>query len=513
MTNGSSSLHSMSSESAVGTAEIRGRQVPRIWTPPLRELTPETSYGFDVVEFAADILEAPLDPWQEWLVVHLGELLPDGRPRFRTVLILVARQQGKSHLARVLTLYWLFVEQVPLVLGLNATLAYAKEQWQMVCQSATGNAWLARELPRNAIRQTIGEECLRTNGGSRYKIAAANRRAGRSLTIDRILADELREQSTWDAWNASVNAMNARRDAQVVAITNQGDDTAIVLDSLRTPALEFIETGYGDSRLGLFEWSAPAGSDPTDLEALAQACPDLGNRTDPDALLGAALRAKTAGGEELASFRTEVMCMRVALLDPAIDPDCWDACGTDQPLDLATIRDRVVLCLDVSLDGSHASLVAAAEHEGLVHVDVVKAWNGFGCTKALRAELPKIVAKVRPRVIGWFPSGPAAAISADMAERRVQGWPPRRVKLVGLQQSDVTAVCMALPGLVTGREVVHGDDPMLRAHIGSAQKLRRGDGYVYQRRGTGPIDGAYAVAGAVHLARTLPPAPAKLVAL
>jgi len=504
--------HLSMSYGPAGREEIRGSATPRIWTPPLVELTPKTSYGFDVIDFARDTLGMPLDPWQEWLVVHLGEMLPDGRPRFRTVLVLVARQQGKSHLARVLTLYWMFVDQVPMVLGLNATLAYAKEQWAMVCQTATGNEWLARELPSNAVRATIGEECLRTSAGSRYKIAAANRRAGRSLTIDRILADELREQSTWDAWNASVNAMNARRAGQVVAITNQGDDSAVVLDALRNPALAYIETGEGDPRVGLFEWSAPAGSDPTDLQALAQACPDLGNRTDPDALLGAGLRAKLAGGEELASFRTEVMCMRVALLDPAIDPDCWKAAGTDSPMDLAPYRRRVALCLDVSLDGSHASLVAALEHEGQVHVDVVRAWSGFGCTKALRAELPDIVRKVKPRVVGWFPAGPAAAIAADMAKSRVRGWPPRGCKVEALT-TESASVCMALPELVRAREIVHAHDPMLDAHVAAAQRLRRGDGWVYQRKGTGPIDGAYALAGAVHLARTLPDAPAPLVAL
>jgi len=485
--------------------------VPRLWTPPLRELTPDTSYGFDVVDFARDVLLMPLDAWQEWLVIHLGELLEDGRPRFRTVLVLVARQQGKSHLARVLTLYWMFVDQVPLVLGLNATLSYAKEQWAMVCETATGNEWLAEELPRNAIRYTIGEECLRTSTGSRYKIAASNRKAGRSLTIDRVLADELREMHTWDAWNAAENAMNARRYAQLVAITNQGDDTAVVLDALRGPALEHIETGAGDQRLGLFEWSSPMGSDPCDLEALAMACPDLGNRTDPDALLGKGLRAKLAGGAELASFRTEVMCMRVDLLDPAIDPDRWKACATAAPLDLATVRDRVALCLDVSLDGSHAALLAAAEVDGLVHVDVVKAWSGYGCTKAVRAELPALVTKVKPRVIGWFPNGPAAVLTADMAKKRSPRWPPRRVKVEELKE-EMTAVCMALPALVEGNEIRHADDPMLNAHNGSAQKLMRSNGtWVYQRAGTGPIDGTYALAGAVHLARTLPPAPAPLV--
>jgi len=455
----------------------------------------------------------PLDPWQEWLVIHLGELLPDGRPRFRTVLILVARQQGKSHLARVLTLFWLFIDQVKLVLGLNATLGYAREQWAMVCETATGNEWLATELPTNAIRHTTGEECLTTTEGSRYKIAASNRKAGRSLTIDRVLADELREQKTWDAWNAAENAMNAMRDAQLVAITNQGDDASIVLDALRTPAIMYIETGVGDSRLGLFEWSAPPGSDPCDLQALAQSCPDLGNRTDPDALLGKAQRAKRAGGAELASFRTEVMCMRVALLDPAIDPDRWKMCVTSEPLDLATVRNRVALCLDVSLDGSHASLVAAALIDGVVHLDVAKAWSGYGCTKAVRAELPAIVAKIQPRVLGWFPNGPAAILTADMVKRRDRNWPPRRVKVEELT-TEMTAVCMSLPALVQGREVQHSDDPMLNAHAGSAQKLMRSNGtWVYQRAGTGPIDGVYAMAGAAHLARTLPPEPAPLVVL
>src|ERR1700742_2146374 len=79
-----------------------GSITPRLWTRPLRRLTPQTSYGFRVIWFAAVVLGQPLDPWQQWLVIHLGELLPDGRPRFRRVLVLVARQNGKTHLCKVL---------------------------------------------------------------------------------------------------------------------------------------------------------------------------------------------------------------------------------------------------------------------------------------------------------------------------------------------------------------------------------------------------------------------------
>lgn len=489
-----------------------GSVTPRLWTPPLRDLTPATSWGFDFNDFCRDVLGEPNDPWQEWLSIHVGELLDDGRPRFRTVLVLIARQQGKTTWARKLTLFWLFVVQVGMVLGTSTDRQYAKAAWQTVCDMAHANVWLADELPPHAERKTIGEECLTTIWGSKYKFAASNKRAGRSLTVHRLLLDELREHDSFATWNASSNAMTAVRDGQTVAISNQGDDSAIVLDSLRIPALKYIETGQGDPRLGLFEWSAPDGSEPDDLTALAHALPDLGRRTDPDVILAAARKAKAAGGEELTGFKTEIMCMRVPLLDPAIDPGKWTAAATAVPLDLAEHRDRVALCLDVALDGSHASLVAAAivpgpwrAGIGAVHLEVIEQWDGLGCTQALRRELPGIVRRIRPRVIGWFPNGPAASIAADMAETRRPGaerWPPPRVKLETLT-TDTPAVCMGLKDLVNVGEIVHPDDPMLNQHIGVARR-GPGDRWVFIRKNSGPIDGAYAAAGAVHLARLLP---------
>ena len=494
------------------TGELLGSVTPRLWTPPLRELTPATSWGFDFNDFCRDVLEEPNDPWQEWLSIHVGELLEDGRPRFRTVLILIARQQGKTTWARKLTLFWLFVLQVGMVLATSTDRQYAKISWQAVCEMAEGNEFLAERLPPDAVRKTIGEEQLTvphrddSQLSSAYKFAASNKRAGRSLTLNRLLLDELREHADFATWNAAKNAMNAVRDAQIVAISNQGDETAIVLDSLRLPAIEYIETGVGDPRLGLFEWSAPQGSDPEDLQALAMACPDLGRRTDPDVLLADARKAKKKGGEELTGFKTEVMCMRVALLDPAIDPDHWDAGGTDTPLSLAEHRNRVALCFDVSLDASHATLSAAALIDGKLHVEIIEQWDGFGCTQQLRRELPALVRKIRPRTIGWFPNGPAAAIAADLATKRGKGdwWPPARVALEELT-AETSSVCMGLADLVVAGEIVHPKDPMLDQHVASAQKLNYGDRWVFTRKATGPIDGAYATAGAVHLARLLPP--------
>jgi phage terminase large subunit-like protein len=125
-----------------------------MWTRPLRKLTPQTSYGYAVIHFAAVVLGTPLDPWQQWVVIHLGELLPDGRPRFRQVLVLVARQNGKTHLCKVLALFWMFVERHPMIFGTSTDLEQAKEAWEAAVALAEDTPALAGRL--NARHKRIG---------------------------------------------------------------------------------------------------------------------------------------------------------------------------------------------------------------------------------------------------------------------------------------------------------------------------------------------------------------------
>lgn len=491
-----------------------GDVVPRLFTPPLVSgpagpcgcgcaLSPDTSYGFDVAEFAERVLRLPLDPWQRWAAIHMGELLPDGRPRFRVVVTLVARQNGKTHLLRVLALFWLFVERWPMVLGTSTNLQYAREAWEAAVDLAESVPELADLVA--AVRRTNGEQALRTVEGARYLIAASNRRGGRSLSIDRLIVDELREHDDWSAWNAAVPAMNARPYAQAVCITNQGDDTSVVLESLRDAALRFLETGVGDRRLGLLEWSAPDDCEVDDPRAWAAANPNLGYRMDVDTIAGPAARAKAAGGEEAAGFRTEVLCIRVRMLNPALDPAAWKRCHDPGRMD--DVASRVALCVDLSPDALHATLAAAAVlPDGRVRVEVVAAWDGSQAVAALRRDLPVWIRRVRPQALGWLPSGPAATLAADLADRRKKGrvgWPPPGVTVEEVR-GEVTAVCMGFAEQVAAGRVAHSGDALLDAQVAGAERLKRGDAWCFSRAGAGYVDAVYAVAGAVHLARTLP---------
>jgi hypothetical protein len=472
-----------------------------VWTPPRRDLAdPAASWGHDFIDFC-ELIGWPLDPWQRWLAVHLGELYPDGRPRYRKAIILVARQNGKTLFTRLLILYWMWIERVPEIVATSTDRGAAKRSWRKVVSMAEKTPMLAENLaPRHTALQ-IGEEDFWNTHGSHYRFAAPTRRAGRGDTLPRALLDELREHHDRDTWDAIVPAMNAVADALLVCISNEGDAQSVVLHEEYDAAETFIMTGKGDDRTFLAAWSAPSGAAPDAVEALAQANPGLGHRVQLDALLGQARAAMAAGGDTLARFRIEMLCQRVDLLQAAIRIEDWQACGVaqDQAVDMAAHRRHVALCFDVSEDRTHATLAAAVTLDGITHIEVVAAWDGYECRKLLRAALPDWLKRVKPRKCVWFPGGPAAAVADEFAGRRVGN-----VVMEPIRAEDVVRACMGLEEQSAARHLRHAHDPLLDLHVRQTQQLTQGDGWRFARRGQAPIDATYAAAGAAHAARVLP---------
>lgn len=482
--------------------QIVGSTTPRIYTQPLRQLNAQTTYGYAVIEFAKEVLHYPLDPWQEWLVIHLGELLEDGKtPRFQKALVIVGRQNGKTELLKVLALFWMFVEKWPQILGVNSTLTYAKEALLETVELARESEELAPLIDR--VLEGNNDIYALTAEGSKYRAKAANNKAGRGKSLDRIIVDEVRMQKDWNTYNAMIPAMSARPYSQAVFITNQGDETSIVLDSLRNTALEFIEQGSGDDSLGLFEWSAPVYADITDPEAWAMANPNLGHRLPVRMMRNEALLATTGPAEE-ANFRTERLCIKVKTLDAAVDPAKWAKSFVQG--DLRDYRDRLAVALDVSADRKHATLVAASViDEGKVRIEFLREWEGSDILAQVWNDLPNLIEKYKPKVFGWFPGGPGTSLSSMLKTRKgVKGWAPAGVRIEEIT-GEVTDACEGFAAEVASLQVVHNDDPLLTAQITGAEKFYVGDRWRFTRKGKGHADAAYASAGAVLLARTMPP--------
>lgn len=481
-------------------AKFLGRQEPRLWTRPLRPLTPETSLGDEAIQFAEEVLGEALFPWQKWWLRAVLELNPDGSFRFRTVLTLIARQNGKTHLLKILALYMLYLGHAKLVLGAAQSLDIAREAWRASVALAESVPELADEVAQ-VLKSTVEYSLVLING-ARYRITAANDKAGRGLTVDLLILDELRTHHDTDAWAALSNTTMGRPNSIIIGISNAGDDNSVVLNNLRASAL-----AGEDDTLGLFEWSAPDGCALDDREAWAMANPSLGYLVTEAKMLSALHTARPT------DFRTENLCQRVDQLDAAVDPAGWSACA-DPGSTLAAYAKQLVVCVDVAYDDHHVTAAAAALGEDdRVHLEILGAWAN---TAEARVALRRMFELLRPRAVGWFPSGPAAVLGADltvmhgecvgekllMVSDEMRPEAPGVVELTG---GAAVSACQTLADLVDNRMLVHPDDPLLNAHITASTRKDQGDGWRFARRGAGRNDAAYAAAGAVHLARSLPP--------
>lgn len=375
-------------EAAAGPADysgLVGSEVPRLWTRPLRPLTPETSLGFEVIEFARLFLGIALYPWQKWLLIHALELNPDGTYRFRRVIVLVARQNGKSLLAAVLAAWWLFVDsdrfpdRIPpfkfKVLGTAQNLDTAQDVWDQVgmwCDVENEHhvPTLARATAK--IQRKNGAPGIFLNSQAHYLVRAASRKGGRGKASARVLMDEGREQHTWDAWDSVAQTTKAIFNSQLWLISNAGDVRSVVLRKQREMAIAeleaWLEQGLDDleayangtlapSTTGLFEWSAPDGCPVDDVDGILQANPSIGYGEITVEQVLADSRSMPE-----ASYRTEVLCQWVtSLVDSFINIKDW------RPLIKPTLdvsasiprRSRTVWSVDTAWDHS-ASWVGAA---------------------------------------------------------------------------------------------------------------------------------------------------------
>ena len=353
----------------------------RIFTKPLRPLTRYTSLGFAMIEYAREELGKNLYPWQEWALKHAFEVegkLGTGKPgawhfRFRTVVIMVSRQQGKTVLSEVIASFFLNVLHVDSIFGTSLSLDKAEEVWDEVIKDQESHPELAQDIAQ--IRRTNGSKRLVLTGLRTYKVGAPTRRAGRGDSNDLVLLDELREHRDWETWAAADASTTAKPNGMVICFSNAGDPDSVVLRQLRSQALAQIEgrknaADFGGTvdgeTLGFFEWSAPDGAKMDDLKALAYANPALGYGLVTERTLA----NKRATSPE-SKFRSEHMCQQVETILPAPFPDgAWEG-GIDESSFIAG-ESSLVYGIDMSQDRRWTSIgVCGLREDGDYHIELV----------------------------------------------------------------------------------------------------------------------------------------------
>lgn len=478
---------------------MKGRTEPRIYTPPQRELTPETSLGYMFIEFCESI-DQPLLPWQKWLSIHaleiVGSLSEEWRFRFRYILVLVSRQNGKTYWFKLLGIFFNYALQTKMVIGTAQNLDKANDTFEEAVDLIEVTPMLDEEFVK-ALRGAGRREYV-LKGGERWKVVATNRRA-RGWSSDLILMDEIREQTDWDGWSAVSKTMMARPSAILVAVSNAGDMSSVVLRHLRMQAHSQIGDPDGiaakraslggedvDDTLGLFEWSAEPECELDDMEQWAQANPSLGYGF----LTERALRSSMLTDPEQI-FRTECLCQWVESLLPEPFPEGAWAGGVDEASKIAPESD-LVYGIDLSNDRNWTSIgVCGLREDGQWHIEVVA--RRVGTEWALdwfRARTLKGKMKLAFQGRGAPVSGLAEQIcSIDGVERMAiegsdlpSGW--------GRFWDGIAASAPVMPGEAPrgGARIFHLPQPVMDAPAKTMQVRQLGGGAEVPDRVKSPDD-------------------------
>ena len=454
---------------------LTGVSTPRIHTP-LNDLP---SRGGELIDLASS-LKIDLMDWQKFALINTHKIKPDGRWASPINCIVVARQNGKSFLQQIRILGGLFLWDEQLQIGSAHRLSTSLEQFRAMVQIIDGNDDLRKQVKK--IRWQHGGEEIETISGNRFIVRAGGSAARGVSRPSTIHLDELREMTDIESFASLRYTLMAASNPLVMAYTNAGDHSSVVLNDFRNRALARI--AGADDEIGYFEWSAP--TDEISVENARYSNPAMGITIHPDNI-------KSVLNDPADVVMTEVLCRWVVAISSAVDATSWGNCvDKTQDLDPEKIT---WLAIDLSPDRKHASLVAAQKlgEENFV-VKLLHTWSNELQLddKAIANDLADYARKYSTEFV-LYSRKTSAAVAARLA--------PAGIAVFDMDGFYPQACDEMLSAINSGR-LKHRGQSQLTEEMLSAVQLRRGDGgWVIGRRASqAVVCGAVAVALVTHFA-------------
>jgi phage terminase large subunit-like protein len=337
--------------------KLRGATEPRLHSPYLKG----QSKVQDVIDLAK-LIEMPLLKWQEFVLTDM--LRVDKKSQFirKTNLLLVARQNGKTHLARMLILAHLVKWDSKNILIMSSNRSMALDTFRQVAYALETNDNLKGFVKQ--IRYANGTESIEMLDGTRLDVVAATRDGSRGRTADFLYIDELRE-ITEEGYRAAIPTTRARPNSQTLLTSNAGDAFSIVLNDMRERALENPPKSFG-----FYEYSAPQYAKVTDRKAWAQANPAMGWTISEEAL------EESVATSPIENTRTELLCQWIASLQSPFPPNSIEDCS-DSSLQMSAGA-YTVFAFDKSPSSRDAALVAGQIlPDGKIGIGVLQTWESL----------------------------------------------------------------------------------------------------------------------------------------
>jgi len=447
---------------------LQGKVTPRLSNTPLKGKS-----KVDDVKELAELIKMPLLPWQEHVLKDALTVDKDGKWIRKSNLILVARQNGKTHLTRMLILAHLLKWESKNVIIASSNRAMALDTFRQVAQVFEANENLMAMV--KAIRYANGTECIEMKTGQRLDVVAATRDGSRGRTADALFLDELREWGE-EAYRAAMPVTRARPNAHTWLTSNAGDAFSVVLNDMRERALSNPPKSFG-----FYEYSAEPTADIWDRKGWQQANPALGWTITEETL------EESVATSPIENTKTELLCTWVSSLQSPWTHGSIEDCS-DANLEIP-VGGYTVFAFDVNPSRRNASLVAGQIlADGRIGVGLLQTWESQVSVDDLKiaVDIKAWADQYRPRMICFDKY--ATQTIAD------------RLATSGQVVQDISGAafytaCTDLKNALDNRTLVHkGQDKWIQQMNNCAAKTNDSSWRIVKRTSGGDISGAIASA-------------------
>jgi phage terminase large subunit-like protein len=465
---------------------LRGATEPRVHSLLLKG----KSRAGEVLEMIERLKMDELMPYQKFVLNQMLMVNKKNQYRIKTALLLISRQNGKSHLGRVRIIWGMFYGGEKKLIIMSANRATSLMLFREI-------AWIIESTPElkamtKAIRYANGGERIELLNGSTLDVISDNSSSPRGRTADFLWIDEIREISE-EGYKAAVPVTRARANAQTFLTSNAGDHFSSVLNGLVERAKD-----YPPETFGYYEYSAPQyckidiTSDYFWREAVAPSNPALGWIITRESI------EEAIATNPIEQTRTETLCQWIDSLQSPWPHGVLEE-TSDNTLEMS-VGAYTVFAFDVSPSRRNGSLVAGQLlPDGRIGIGILETYSSQMAIDELKmaASIKAWCDIYKPRLVCYDKY--ATQTIAD------------RLSQAGVMTEDVSgqqfykACGDLLEGLVNHRVVHNGQAELIQQMNNCAAKVNDSAWRIIKRKSAGDISAPIGLAMVVS--KLMLPAP------
>jgi len=457
---------------------LRGALEPRLHSPWLKGKT----RGDEIAQLAEQIGQ-PLLAWQKLILDDMCGVDKDGMFIRKTSLLLVSRQSGKSHLARMRVLAGLFCFGEKDILIMSSNRSMAMKSFNIMADIIERNDFLRVQLKdgdvKKGIRRTNGDERIILATGAQIEVAAATSDGARGRTCDFLWIDELREVSEV-AMDAAKSVTIARKNSQRLFTSNAGSAFSTVLNDLHDRCLS-----YPPKSLGFYEYSAPAYCDIWDREAWALANPSLGYLITEEAI------EETIATSSVATARTETLCQWISSESSPWTPNSWEDLADNELV--MSVGAYTMFGLDIDHTKRSAALVCGQIlPDGRIGLALVQTWESHIAVDELQiaVETKAWCDMYKPRLVLYD------KYTSDVVANRLSN---AGVMVEDCSGAQFYTACATFKEYIDNRRVVHQGQEILDTQMNNcAAKSNDSSWRIIRRKSAGSVAAPISLAMVVY---------------